>query len=77
MPGGTQTIQLAGQNIQNIQGLQVLPLSALQVGPYVWFILMLFMLYRQMFNYRVQEDSKLLYNNLNKPKSCKQVMDKP
>ncbi|EFX69837.1 hypothetical protein DAPPUDRAFT_300656 [Daphnia pulex] len=30
MPGGTQTIQLAGQNIQNIQGLQVLPLSALQ-----------------------------------------------
>jgi hypothetical protein len=34
MPGGTQTIQLAGQNIQNIQGLQVLPLSALQVGHY-------------------------------------------
>lgn len=30
MPGGTQTIQLTGQNIQNLQGLQVLPLSALQ-----------------------------------------------
>lgn len=28
--GGHQTIQLAGQNIQNLQGLQVLPLSALQ-----------------------------------------------
>jgi len=30
MPNGAQAIQLAGQNIQNLQGLQVLPLSALQ-----------------------------------------------
>ena len=32
MPNGTQALQLAGQNIQNLQGLQFLPLSALQVG---------------------------------------------
>ena len=30
MPNGAQAIQLGGQNIQNLQGLQVLPLSALQ-----------------------------------------------
>jgi len=30
MPNGAQTIQLAGQGIQNLQGLQFLPISALQ-----------------------------------------------
>lgn len=30
MPNGTQAIQLGGQGIQNLQGLQFLPLSALQ-----------------------------------------------
>ena len=33
MPNGTQAIQLGGQGIQNLQGLQFLPLSALQVRP--------------------------------------------
>lgn len=37
MPGGTQTIQLAGQNIPNLQGLQVLPLTALQVVYFLCF----------------------------------------
>ena len=38
MPNGAQTIQLAGQGIQNLQGLQFLPLSALQVGMKIMFL---------------------------------------
>lgn len=73
MPGGTQTIQLGGQNIQNLQGLQVLPLSALQVG--LSCIVTGCSFYSNV-DYRMQEDSKLLYSNLSKLKSCKQVMAK-
>jgi hypothetical protein len=38
MPNGAQTIQLAGQGIQNLQGLQFLPISALQVGMKIIFL---------------------------------------
>ena len=50
MPGGAhQAIQLTGQNLQNLQGLQVLPLSALQVSlnciSILWAFLLIYMLY--------------------------------
>lgn len=72
MPGGTQTIQLAGQNLQ---GLQVLPLSALQVNiSCILYFLLIFLIF---IICRVEEANKLLFSNHNKLKYYKLVMDKP
>ena len=77
-PGGAQTIQLAGPN-PNLQGLQVLPLSALQVSCiklHLWLHLW-FSVHVNLVN-RMQVGSKLSYfNSLSiKHKFYKQVMGK-